>query len=69
LVHCGIIASSKDPWNPLGVWNAMNLCWMATGVTRADVQAALDALIDDPHVLSDKFGGFAISDGKIYEVF
>lgn len=67
--HCGIIASAKDPWNPLGVWNAMNLCWMATGVTRADVQAALDTLIGDPQVLSDKFGGFAISDGDIYEVF
>jgi hypothetical protein len=69
LEHCGIIASAKDPWNPLGVWNAMNLCWMATGETRADVQSALDVLIDDPHVLSDKFGGFAISDGEIYEVF
>lgn len=67
--HCGIIASAKDPWNPLGVWNAMNLCWMATGVTRSDVQAALDTLINDPHVLSDKFGGFAIANGEFYEVF
>jgi hypothetical protein len=37
-------------------------------VTRADVQVALDALIDDPHILSDKFGGFAINDGQVYEV-
>jgi hypothetical protein len=68
LDHCGIIASAKNPWNPLGNDNAMNLCWMAVGVTKADVDAALDVLISDPHVLSDKYGGFAVLDGEVYEV-
>lgn len=69
LDHCGIIHSAKNPWNPLGNSNALNLCWMATGVTRADVNAALDALIDDPHVLEDKYAGFAVLDGTVYEVY
>lgn len=69
LEHCGIIHSAKNPWNPLGNSNAMNLCWMATGNTRADVNAALDVLIEDPQVLSDKYGGFAVLDGTIYEVY
>lgn len=68
LQHCGIIAASKNPWNPGGLDSGTNLCWIATGVTKADVQAALDVLIGDPLVLEDKYGGFAVLDGDIYEV-
>ncbi|MFA5312089.1 MAG: DUF4430 domain-containing protein [Methanomassiliicoccales archaeon] len=67
--HCGLVISARNPWNPVGVWSATNLCWMATGVTHADVQAALDILIGDPQVLSDKFGGFAVLEDDVYEVY
>lgn len=69
LDHCGLIVASKNPWNPLGLSNAMNLGWMATGVTRADVQAAIDMLIADPHVLADKYGGAAVVGNQFYEVY
>ena len=69
LDHCGIIHSAKNPWNPLGNNNAINLCWMAIGNTKADINAALDVMIENPHVLSDKFAGFAVLDGDIHEVY
>lgn len=69
LAHCGVIAASKNPWNPGGLDYGTNLCWIATGVTKADVKAALDTLIEDPHVLSDKYGGFAVLDGDVYEIY
>jgi hypothetical protein len=66
---CGIITSAKNPWNPLGVWNGMNLCWFVSGVTEEDVSEAMDLLVSDPQILRDKFGGVGTANGEVFEVW
>jgi len=65
--HGGVIVASQNPWNPKGNWNSENVVWVISGVTKDDVYAAMELLIDSPGSIEDCVG-IVISDDDIYKV-
>ncbi|MFB3765197.1 MAG: DUF4430 domain-containing protein [Methanotrichaceae archaeon] len=68
LDDCGIVGSSKNPFNPKGSYMGENVIWVCTGVTRESVDEAVDLLTTRPEALRDTFGCVIVNGENMYGV-